>query len=70
VLAMQVAQLGQESYAAALGVRGPLSLRARMALEVAAYDMLTGEVVRQATLGSGGLFEVTGREALLIKARR
>jgi hypothetical protein len=70
VLSLQVRQLGPEFYAAALGVRGPLSLRARLPLEVTAYDVLTGDVVRRAPVGPGETLDVTGRDAWLIKARR
>jgi hypothetical protein len=66
----QVVQLGQEFYAAAVGVRGPLTLRARLPLEVEAYDVLSGAQVRRAVLATGETLELTGPEAWLLRARR
>jgi hypothetical protein len=65
-----VTQLDREFYVAAVGVRGTLSLRARVPLEVAAHDVLTGEAIRRAALAAGEVIDVAGREAWLLRARR
>jgi hypothetical protein len=70
VVSFQVTQHRQEFYAAAVGVRGALSLRARRPLELEACDVLTGDVVRRASLAPGETLDLTGREAWLLRARR
>jgi hypothetical protein len=65
-----VTQVDRDFYVAALGVRGTLSLRARVAQEVTAHDVLTGQVVRKATLVPGETLALDDREAWLLRARR
>jgi hypothetical protein len=69
VVAYQAVRLGSEELSVAVGVRGPLTLRARRAVDLEAYDLLTGDVVRRPGVGAGATVSLDGREAWFVRAR-
>jgi hypothetical protein len=69
VVGYYAVRLGAEDLAAAVGVRGPLSLRARHASSVEAYDLSTGDVVKRSAVAAGATIVLDGREAWFIRAK-
>lgn len=69
VVGYYATRLDGEELAGAVGVRGPLSLRARRAVNVETYDLLTGDVVKRPAVAAGATVSLDGRGAWFIRAR-
>jgi hypothetical protein len=69
VVAFEGVRLAGEELSAAVGVRGSLALRAQRGVDVEAYDLLTGDVVRRPGVAPGATVVLDGREAWFIRAR-